>query len=239
MTTSTTATEATGEAPIVEEMTPEPAEDIVEADPTDSPSNDDNMGRNIMTGQGSQTDAAGYSWDLAFKVSDPGQATIDVANAAPGEAIVTVTYPTMVDIVNTTAARNLTVSDAYTVVLGWPEGSPVCAVNEAIVGGCYVAVAAARGALVPAEVAPDGTVAAPGFPALQSISLRPSEETSGAVAAELAAPQWAAVLRQDSGVTGPGISSFFDVYTIAHSDGAPTDVIASGFTELEVQLVVP
>lgn len=234
---STTIVTATEDA--VEETSPEPVEEVAEPEPSEAPTSDQASAGVIISGQGAVTDASGYTWDLAFSVSDPGEATIDIANAAPGKAMVTVTYPTAVEIINTTADRNLSVDAAYTVVLGWPEGSAVCAVKEGAAGGCYVTVAAARGELVPTELGPNGSAAAPGYPTLQPITLRPTEETSSAVAAELATPQWAAVLRQDSGATGPGLSSFFDVFTVAHSDGAPTDVMAAGLTEVSPQLVVP
>ena len=153
----------------------------------------------MFEGTGLVETADGYSWEVDFTVSRPSLAERDMASAPVGKVNVTTEFLSDVKIRNRTGGHNLSLPPYYSVRLGWPADSPICALVEAEVGpnGCVLQVSplivASSGILPPkldTTLTPGQQINASGFPAVTSVTLTVPEEILDDVIAALQNPTW-------------------------------------------------
>jgi hypothetical protein len=124
--------------------------------------------RNVVSGQFEATPGGGYTLEVAYQL-EPLEAEVDIANAAPGEAIVHLSSGGELTFTNTTRARNLGFnSDELPMVnLYWPRSqlpsSERCSDGLLVRGVVHCGLTAFRGEFAPQvqegniELGPDGS----------------------------------------------------------------------------------
>lgn len=75
-------------------------------------------------------DDDGYTYTFSLYTAT-GTATKDVANAKPGEAIITWSYSLAGEVVNTTPERNAPIPNYLRIIPVWPADSPLCVLGLA------------------------------------------------------------------------------------------------------------